>query len=134
LHKIDSVDGDGGLNVLRTVRILVESRHRRPPQWHAFVHDREAGLTVPDSDLVWVDGGEEHPDGEGEGGGGWIQNSAWVGDPHVHHCHLLQIELRLLRLHRQYYDEHHRQYQQRQEREQQEQAAAASLQRRRRRR
>ena len=85
-------DGD---DLLGAVRLLEEAENGGFARWDAVVHDGEARVAVPDPDLVGVGGGEEEPNGEKEGSGG-----GGIGrDAHVLHPHLLQIELRLLRLH-----------------------------------
>jgi len=104
LEEIDAIDGDGGDDLAGAVGLLEEAGDGGFPEGDAAVHDGEAGLAVSDADLVRVGGGEEEANGEGERGRG-----GGIGcDAHVLHSHLLQIELRLLGLHRQDYHQHHR--------------------------
>lgn len=106
LEEIDAIDGDGGDDLSGAVGLLEEAGDGGSAEGDAAVHDGEAGLAVLDADLVGVDGGEEEAYGEGERGGG-----GGIGcDAHVLHPHLLQIELRLLGLHRQDYHKHHCQH------------------------
>ena len=96
LKQIDAIDGDGGDHLSGAVRLLEESGDGGFSEGDAAVHYGEAGLAVPDPDLVGVGGGEEEATGERQGSGG-----GGIGcDAHVLHPDLLQIELRLLRLHR----------------------------------
>lgn len=95
LEQADPVDDDDGLDPPHAVGRLVEWGHAAAAEGNAAVHDGEPGLAVLDPHLVVVRGGEDHADVQGNGGGG----GGGGADAHVLHAHLLEVELRLLRLH-----------------------------------